>query len=65
MGPYQAKDFLILHLKIYSQCIHPRKIIEPKNNQLKRKTRALYSHDNGCQSGNENALPVSNINRNA
>ena len=64
MGPYQAKDLLILHLKVYSQCIRPRKTNEPTNNHIKRKTRALYSHDNGCQRGNEKVLPVSNINRN-
>ena len=64
MGPYQAKDLLILHLKVYSQCIRPRQRFEPTNNRIKKKTRALYSHDNGCQSGNEKALAVFNINRN-
>jgi hypothetical protein len=46
---------------IYSQFIRTKTGFEPAIYSLKRKTRALYSHDNGCQRGNERVLPVSNI----
>ena len=59
MGPYQAKDHLILDLEFPSNSSGPKESYEPAINQLIQKTRALYSHDNGCQSGNEKVLPIS------
>ena len=60
MGSYQAKDHLILDLEFLSNSSGPKESYEPAINELMQKTRALYSHDNGCQSGNEKLLSMSN-----